>query len=111
ENCRETHHDAEVGDDKVGIMHLNIKSSICENDSRQSSCYECGDQTNGKQHCRSKDDIPLPQGSDIVKCFYCRWNSDKKCCKHKYRTEEWIHTRNKHVVSPNNKRKETNSEK
>src|SRR5690606_1458496 len=62
-----------------------------------------------EQHRRVHLKVTLPDGRNPVECLNRRWNRNEECCEGKHRSEEWVHTRHKHVVSPNDCRKECNS--
>jgi len=100
----------EVGHHKIGVVNVDVQGTISQNDTGQTSRNKRGDQTYGKQHGRVELQISFPKGSDIVKGLYRRWDGDQKSCKRKYRSQEWIHSRNEHMVSPNDGRQEGNGQ-
>ena len=103
---RATHHQMEMGHYKIGIVQLNVYGRIAQKNTSDPTREEERDKTDRKEHRRCKPDVPLPQGSDIVKDLYCRRNSDDQGQQGKNGTQERIHAGYKHVMSPNHEGKD-----
>ncbi len=60
EKGRNTHHDMEVGNNKICIMQMYIQCRVAEEDARKSAGKKQAHEANGKKHPRCKPDIPAP---------------------------------------------------
>src|SRR5690606_22159275 len=48
--CRNTHHQMEVSNHKISVMHINVQGAVSHNNSGQPSGNKSRDKTNREQH-------------------------------------------------------------
>ena len=76
--------------------------SSAEDDARQAAGYEGAYQCNRKEHGRSELNVSLPKRSDVVEGLNRRGYGNQQGREGEDGTQKRIHSRHKHVVTPNN---------
>src|SRR5206468_3328824 len=104
--CREQwsdrHDEMEMGDDKIGVLKLNVGCRRPEKDTAQAAAHKHRHESYGEQARCSETDTGTPDRAKPIKGLHRGWNSDQERGQSENRTQEWIHSADEHVVAPYN---------
>ena len=84
-------------------MHLNINGRVTKENTSQTTRDKHGYEADTKQTGRRKPDITTIKCSNPVEYFYRRRHRNDQGEDDEEIGDEWVDTRHKHVVRPNNK--------
>jgi hypothetical protein len=110
EKRRTAHYQVEMGDHEIGVVQLDVKGCVPQVYPRQSTRYKKGYQPDGEQHGWCKPYVAPPQGGEVVENLNSRRHGNHQSHQHERRTQERVHPRNKHMVSPYHKRQDCNGQ-
>ena len=103
EDGRQSHHNMEVGNDEVRVVYVDIQRRVTQDDTRQSTSHKSAHQADGEQHGGGELDISFPQGRNVVEGLHRRWDGNQQGREGEDRSQEGVHARDEHVVSPDDK--------
>ena len=109
-NRTHAHHDVEVCDHEIRVVHIHVKCRVRQNDACQSACHKSAHQADAEQHGWREPQVALPKGGDVVEGLHRRGDGNQKRCENKHRSQEGVHASHKHVVTPDNEAQKPNAE-
>src|SRR6056297_1335935 len=105
------HYIMEVGNNVVGIMQVNIYNKRAEHYAGKPADGKQKEKHHGIKHGRFHIDGALVHGSQPVKYFNTRWDSNKEREEREYHTCKRGLTRCKHMVPPDKESDKCNSQR
>lgn len=100
---RNTHHNVEVGHNKISVVHLDVNSGVTQEDTGQTTGNEHGHEPDGKQTGRIETEIRGIYRSDPVEHLYSRRHGNNQGKDYEEVTYKRVHPGHEHVVRPNDK--------
>ena len=99
-----------VRDNIVGVVDKDIHRGRSHKDAAQASDHKGGDKSKRENHRCGKPNGAAPKGAEPIKGLNGRRNRDDHRSHHEGSAQDWIHSAEKHMVTPDDPGEEGNGD-